>query len=253
VRTQPIQVLQAASRRALAAASAPGLLIAGATGALGNEMLRRLAGSGRFGAVQVLAREPMTEALRGLSCVVVPPEVDEAWPMLPAQTGVILFDPPRLFYDRERALWTPRPDQLAPLAAWMRRCGVSTLAVVLPHAQGRLPEALKRGLANLDEHAVASLGFTRVLFVRSAEKPGPAPRRGLLQAVAHAMLATLRYMVPSSEQPVRAAKVTELVMEALRIAPPGIHVAAPEMVWRAAQGDMHAAVAAWLGTESRQN
>jgi hypothetical protein len=120
------------------------------------------------------------------------------------------------------------------------------LAVVLPHAQGRLPEALKRGLASLDEHAVAVLGFDRVLFVRSAEKPGAPPRRNFLERVGHAMLAVFRYMVPSSEQPVRAAKVAELVEQALQTAPPGIHVAAPELVWRAAQGDLRAVVADWL-------
>jgi hypothetical protein len=43
-------------------------------------------------------------------------------------------------------------------------------------------------------------------------------------------------MVPSSEQPVRASKVAELVDLALRIAPPGVHVAAPELVWQAGAG-----------------
>ena len=55
---------------------------------------------------------------------------------------------PRLFYDRERALWTPGPGQLLPLAEWMHRSGVRTLVVVTPHAPGRLPEAIKRGLAS---------------------------------------------------------------------------------------------------------
>ena len=41
------------------------------------------------------------------------------------------------------------------LAQWLKRCGVHTL-VVVPHAQGRLPDAVKRGLANLDEHALAA-------------------------------------------------------------------------------------------------
>jgi len=243
---EPIQALQAASRAPPAAPAGPAVLIAGATGPLGNEMLRRLAGSGRYGRVQVLAREPITEGLRGVSCVVVGPEVDDGWPRVDARVGVILFDPPRLFYDRERALWTPRPDQLHGLARWMRSCGVTTLAVVLPHAQGRLPEALKRGLATLDEQAVAALGFERVLFVRSAQKPAAAPDGNALVRTAHWMLAALRYMVPSSEQPVRAAKVSELVATALQIAPPGIHVAGPELVWRAAQGDLRALVADWL-------
>jgi hypothetical protein len=246
MRHEPIQVLRAASRSTPAAAAAPRLLMAGATGALGNEMLRRLAGSGRYGRVEVLSREPITDGMRGIGCVLVPAEVDASWPTREADVGVILFDPPRLFYDRERALCTPRPDQLPALAGWMRRCGVGTLVVVLPHAQGRLPEALKRGLASLDEHAVASLGFERVLFVRSAQKPGAAPAGNLLVRTGHAMLAVLRYMVPSSEQPVRAAKVSELVATALQLAPPGIHVAGPELVWRAAQGNLQALVAAWL-------
>ena len=64
---------------------------------------------------------------------------------------------------------------------------------------------------------------------------------------ANFMLSIFRYMVPGSEQPVRAAKVSELVAAALQMAPPGIHVAAPELVWRAAQGNLPALVAAWLG------
>jgi hypothetical protein len=60
------------------------------------------------------------------------------------------------------------------------------------------------------------------------------------------MLAVLRYMVPSSEQPVRAAKVSELVATALQLAPPGIHVAGPELVWSASQGNLEVLVAAWL-------
>lgn len=247
MRHGPIQVLQAAARRPLPAAAVPAVVIAGATGVLGNEVLRQLAGSGRYGPVQVLAREPMTDGLRGVACVVVPTELAAPWPALVARIGVVLFEPPRLFYDRERALWTPRPDQLPALARWMRGCGVTTLAVVLPHAQGRLPDAVKRGLATLDEQAVAALGFERVLIVRSAQKPDPAPAAGFLPRTAHWMLSTLRFMVPSSEQPVRAAKVAQLVAVALQTAPPGIHVAAPELVWRASQGNLPALVAAWLG------
>lgn len=247
MRAEPLQALQAAVRQPPLPAGAPTVLMAGAAGVLGNEMLRRLAGSGRYGQIRMLTREPMTEALRGVECMVVPPEVAADWPLRRAQIGVILFDPPRLFYDRERALWTPRPDQLKALAGWMRRCGISTLAVVLPHAQGRLPEALKRGLASLDEQAVAALGFDRVLLVRTAEKPAAAPPAGFLSRVGRWMLSVTRYMVPSSEQPVRAAKVAELVDLALRSAPPGIHVAAPEMVWGAAQGDLQIAVNAWFG------
>jgi len=115
---------------------------------------------------------------------------------------------------------------------------VRTLAVVQPHAQGRLPEALKRGLANLDEQAVAALGFERLILLRSAQKPKDARLASAGERLAAWMLSITRFMVPPSEQPVRAAKVAELLDLALAHAPPGVHVVAPEMMWRAAQGQM---------------
>jgi hypothetical protein len=246
MREAPIQALRAAARASPSRPPKPRLVIAGATGVLGNEVLRRLVGLHLFSATQVLAREPITTGVRGVGTTLVPGDDPAQWPPGSADTGVVLFEPPRLFYDRERALWTPTPQQLPALAQWMHRSGVRTLAVVLPHAQGRLPEALKRGLANLDEHAVAALGFERLLIVRAAEKPRPASGGGWLHAVSRWMLSVFRYMVPSSEQPVRSPKVAEFVSTALQMAPPGIHVAASELVWRAAQGDVRETVRRWL-------
>jgi hypothetical protein len=246
MRQDPIQVLQAAGR-AVPTPAAPGcLLIAGATGVLGNEVLRQLAGSPAYPQAQVLAREPIRTGLRGVALTLVPGDAPADWPCVAAHTGVVLFDPPRLYYDRERALWTPQPAQLPEVAAWMRRCGARTLAVVLPHAQGRLPEALKRGLASLDEQAVAAMGFERLLVLRTPQKPRDMERPNPLQRLAGFMLGTFRYMVPSSEQPVRAAKMAQLLAVALELAPPGIHIAAPELVWRAAQGDMRTTALQWL-------
>jgi uncharacterized protein YbjT (DUF2867 family) len=242
---EPLQVLQAANRPQPAAPPKPRLLIAGATGLLGNEVLRRLVGSRRFGAACVLAREPITAGLRDIETVLVDSEDPSQWLPQPADVGVILFEPPRPYNDRERALWTPQPSQLPALARWMRAGGVKTLAVVLPHAQGRLPEALKQGLANLDEQAVATMDFQRLLIVRSAHKPAVA-KLGALEGLAQRMLSIFHYMVPSGEQPVRAVKVAEFVGAALELAPAGVHIAAPERVWRAAQGDVREAARQWL-------
>jgi hypothetical protein len=242
----PLQALQAAGRGARLTHRKPRLLIAGATGVLGNEVLRQLAGSPAFGGIQVLAREPIRTGLRGVAVALVGSGPPATWTPTGAETGIVLFDPPRLFYDRERALWTPQPEELPALAGWMRASGVRTLAVVLPHAQGRLPDALKRGLASLDEQAVAALGFDRLLIIRSPQKPAAAPPASLPVHIARFMLSAFQYMVPSSEQPVRAVKVAELLAVALENAPPGIHVAAPETVWRAAQGELRSAAAEWL-------
>ncbi len=120
-------------RRPGAARSKSRLVIAGATGVLGNEVLRRLVGLGRCHSTQVLAREPITVALGGVATTVVRSDSPADWEAGAADTGGILFDPPRLLHERERALGTPRPEQLAELAGWMRRSGAATMAVVLPH------------------------------------------------------------------------------------------------------------------------
>jgi hypothetical protein len=239
----PIQALRSAGR-AKPRPHRPRLVVAGATGTMGHEVVRRLAG--QFGAMQVLAREGITDALGSVSSLQVPGDSPEAWAPAPCDIGIVLFDPPRLFFDRERALWTPRPEQMLEVARWLRRSGANTIAIVMPHAQGRLPEALKRGLASLDEHAVATLGFERLIVIRTPQKPGELPAIGILPRVARGMLSVFRYMLPNSEQPVRAVKVAELLSAALRLAPPGIHIAAPELVWRAAQGDVHQTAREWL-------
>jgi hypothetical protein len=243
----PLQVLQAANRALPSTGAGEGtLLIAGATGALGQELVRRLAGRHRFDHTRVLAREPIRDGLRGVETLLAPAEEIAQWPPVAADIALVLFEPPRLYYDRERALWTPAPAQLPALARWLRACGVRTLAIVQPHDQGRLPEALKRGLASLDEEAVVALGFERVIIVRSAQKPAAARFANPAERLAAWMLSIARFMVPSSEQPVRATKVAELVDVALRIAPPGVHVAAPELVWQAAQGELQAVAENWL-------
>lgn len=251
-------VLQDALRPGgLSTRARPRLLVAGATGVLGGEVVRRLSGSGRFAHTQVVAREPMTTGLSGVSILLAADAAPEDWPASPgAQVGVVMFEPPCLYYDRERALWTPAPDQLPALATWFRRCGVHTLVVVMPHIQGRLPEALKRGLATLDEHDVAAAGFECVLFVRSARKAQTPKPAGFFRQTAAWMLSTLSYMVPVTEQPVRPSKIAEFIEAALWVLPPGTHVASPELLWQAAQSgggngrdrSIHSVVQAWLDT-----
>ena len=226
--------------------AAPRLIVAGACGVLGAEVLRRLAGSGRFAHTQVLAKEPMATTVAQVSVVEMASH-PAAWPLVDAQVGVIMFEPPRLYYQRERALWTPTPQQLLPLAQWLKRSSVHTLVVVVPHVQNRLPDAVKRGLANLDEQALSALGFNRLLLVRAAQKaPGTSPV-GFFNKTAAWMLGAMSYMIPASELPVRPSKLAEFIDIALQQLPPGTHVASPELLWRAAdQGDTRDAVKAWL-------
>ena len=231
----------------------PRLIVAGATGVLGAEVLRRLAGSGRLAHTEVLAKEPMATSLAQVSILEVTDNL-QAWQSANAQVGVVMFEPPRLYYERERALWTPAPEQLLLLARWLRRCGVHTLVVVVPHAQGRLPDAVKSGLANLDEQALAAVGFERLLLVRSAQKMSATAAPGVFNKVAAWMLSTLSYMIPATEQPVRPSKLAEFIDLAMHLLPVGTHVASPELLWRSADhGDTQLVVKAWLNSKIESN
>lgn len=223
------------------------MLVAGATGPLGNEVLNRVVGGQKYALVQVLARERYTEGLRGMQLLPQTGDAPQQWPQQSADVGLIMFEPPRPFYQRERALWTPQPAQLLAVAQWMHACGVKTLAVVLPHDMGSLPQSIRQGLATVDEHDVAALGFERLILVRSAKEPARRSMGNLLQHTAGMLLSGLSYMVPQSDRPVRAMHVARLVEAALLQAPAGIHVASPERVWRAAQkGGLHAELRDWL-------
>lgn len=244
----PLDALRGAQSPGQKAPAKPRMLLAGATGLLGNEVLNRVVGAQNYALVQVLARTPYVQSLRGMELLAQPGDDAQQWPVQPAEVGIIMFEPARLFYQRESALWTPQPAQLQAVAQWMHDCGVRTLAVVLPHDSGSLPQALKQGLANLDEQGVAALGFERLIFVRSARERQKVSAGHLLQTVASTVLSSLRYMLPQTERPVRAMHVAKLVEAALLKAPPGVHIAAPERVWRAAQKNgLQAELQDWLG------
>ena len=251
------EALLAGAARAPGRSAAPArqtVVVVGGAGALGSAILERLLGHPRIGTVKVLVSRGFTVALRGLE----PVQVEGDWqtpPLAPdgaalAGTALIVFDRPRHANGRERAFVLPRPPELPALARWLRARGVARLVVVLPHAPASLPEALKHGLANLDEQAVAVLGFERLVFVRSAEAPHAARARRWLQRLANGVLAQLRIMIAASQQPVRAPKVAAFVVELLAQLPGATgatRIAPPELVWQAAQlADPAPLVAAWL-------
>lgn len=245
---QALHVLQGAQRQSPPAHHrAPTLLIAGATGVLGNEVLRRLVGSARYGHVHVLAREPVRAGMARVDLTVCPNDDIAQWAALQADVAVVMFEPPRMFYERERALWVPTAAQLPALAAWLQRCGVRSLVVVMPHAQGQLPQALQQGFASLSEQAVSSLGFARVVWVRNAEKHVPSARpEGLLQRLRDLVLSVFSYMVPVSQQPLRTAHVAHAVSLALQHAPAGVHVLNHDMLWQASRTNMAQAAKGWF-------
>ena len=147
-------------------------------------------------------------------------------------------------HQRERALWTPTPQQLPALAHWLWGRGVRQLVVLIPHAAGRLPDALKHGLANLDEAEVARLPFTSLMWLRTAQAPPPGDRLSPPARLAAWMLGIFKYMVPDDQRPLRAEQLTNVTEAALRLPPPGVHVLPPELLRAAARGPARDVLAA---------
>lgn len=233
------------------------MLVVGGGGPLGSAVLEQLLGGGHWSAVAVLVSQPLEVAVNGLA----------AWPAtlldgppglaggrgIAPDTAVLVFDRERSRHGREAALYRPDPADLPAVARGLLALGVQRLVVVLPHAPGLLPQALRAGLASLDEQAVAALGFHQLVLVRPARLPsaaaGAAPQ-GFWHRVAGVVLAQMQLMVPQREQPLRAARVAHFVGDlalALPAMAAGTRVVAPELLWDWAQPGAGAQVLrAWL-------
>lgn len=236
----------ALGRRTIAAQRVATLLVIGGGGVLGAALVARALGSARFDRVQALVAKPLASALRGFE----PLPQAALGRALRADTAAIVFERERRNNGRDDAFVQPQPQQLVELAAQLRAAGVRRLLVLVPHAPALLPQALKSGLASLDEAQVAALGFEQLLFVRAAQ---PAPRGvviGLARRAAAAWLSQLAWMVPQREQPLRAQRLAEIVVELIWRLPqagPATRVLAPDQLWQAAHAqDVGDWLDAWL-------
>lgn len=170
------------------------MLVAGGGGKLGGEVVRRLTASvsmGRYHHMTLLATENFHATMAGVKVLPVSATVAN-WPLIRLQdhiqTAVVMFEPPRMYYARERTIWTPHPSELPALAKWLHASGVRHLVVVLPHQPGMLPAALQQGLANIDEQVVTTLGFERVIFMCMAQTDAAVEPGHFFERVANWML-----------------------------------------------------------------
>ena len=230
-------------------------LVVGAGGRLGSALLAEALVGGRFQRVAAVVSGPLTSALRGLATLpaaALQTPLQAPVPTLGAEVGFIVFERERHSNGRDDAFLQPDVGDLPILARALHAGGVRRLLVVLPHAPALLPQALKAGLASLDEGAVAALGFEHLVFVRAAQAAGAGTLGSALERFAGWWLSQLRWMVPAREQPLRAVKLAALVVLLARALPqarPGTRVVPPELLWQAAvlspEGP-DATLAAWL-------
>lgn len=238
---------------------APGarVLVAGGSGVLGAAVLEHLLGERSFVQVGVLVTQALNTALSGLAPVVWSGGQAPLPTPLGCRTAVVVFDRERHANGRELAFLRPEPADLPVLAAWLHASGVRHLLVVLPLDVAALPQALRQGLSNLDEQAVAAMGFDHLVFMRAAQAPAGARPAHPGERLARWMLSQLQMMVPQRDKPVRAAKVAALATQVaaqLAGSPPGTRVLPSELVWEAAQvKDIAGLAADWLHGRARED
>ncbi len=238
-----LQALQAAHRPLAggrAAAKPLRVLVLGGGGPLGSAVLEALLAQAAGATVGVAVHQPITPALRGLQAV------QHDAPNLQAfapEAAVLVFDRMRHANGRDDAFVRPQPADVLALAQQLFAAGVRQLVVAVPHTTALLPQALLRGLANLDEGAVAALGFGQLVFMRMASD-APEPGDAVLprvwpQRLADWVLRQMRLMVPNTELPVRHAVVAEVLAHVLYLlptVPQATRVLPPQLLWHAAQG-----------------
>lgn len=237
--TELLHALQAAQRSPPAAKPLRVLTIGGG-GPLGSAVLEALLAQTAGAAVGIAVRQAMTPTLRGLQAVLLEPQ---ALHDFAPQVAVVVFDRTRRANGRDEAFVRPDPETLPSLAQQLHAAGVRQLLVALPHTPAMLPQALLHGLANLNEGAVAALGFSHVVFMRMARSgsdlDSAGPRQSPLQGLANWVLRQMQWMVPAAEQPVRVPVVAAVLADlACRLphAAEATRVLPPALLWHAAQG-----------------
>jgi hypothetical protein len=223
-------------------------LVVGAGGTLGSAVLAEALVAGRFQRVSAVITAPLASTLKGLHPVTLADLQEDDGP--PCELALLVFERQRHSNGRDDAFLQPDASELVNLARLLHRAGVRRLMVLVPHAPALLPHALKAGFASQDEGAVAALGFEHLVFVRAAQSGIAASSGNAMQRFASWWLSQLNWMVPSSEQPVRAVKLAALVVQLARRLPeatPGTRVLPPEVLQRASQAeDPEQELRAWL-------
>mgnify|MGYP000925310061 CR=1 FL=1 len=211
-------------------------LVVGAGGALGSAVLAEALVAGRFQRVSAVVTGPLASAMRGLHPV--PAQRLRGPDALGVDTAFVVFERDRHSNGRDDTFLQPDPATLVALARDLHAAGVRRLLVVVPHAAALLPQALAHGFASHDEAAVAALGFEHLVFVRAAVGSGAPVQGPWLQRFAAWWLSQLRWMVPQRQQPVRAVRLAQLVVQLARRlpdAPAGTRVVPAELMWDASQ------------------
>jgi len=164
-------------------------LALGCAGALGEELLSLLVGSGQYRQVQVAVTQPIGSVTARFAAWAIgqgTPLVDDAWICLTgAETFVPKASPVRRF----------AADELLAAARLARDAGARRLAVVAPLAALLQMGASASHIGSADEMELTRFGFERLVIVRPAAADAQAQDPHLLARLVRSMGRTLGQII----------------------------------------------------------
>lgn len=194
-------------------------VVAGATGAVGSELVRRLLGTAEYTRVIGLARRPLEQAHARL--VRAPARFDALDQALPAALGLARgFDAfcclgTTLRAAGSRAAFrTVDHDYVLNFAQWARARGARRLIVVSAHGADPTSSVFYSRVKGEMERDVHALGFgpNSIVIVRPSLLDAPRAETRVGERVALAFARPLREVIPARLRPITATDVAQAML-----------------------------------------
>jgi uncharacterized protein YbjT (DUF2867 family) len=224
----------AAEAEVAATAAARTVLVAGASGLVGREILAAVSAADPDAAVHALVRRPLDIRLPGLSVHVVD---FAALPPLPRTDDVFVALGTTIKVAGSQAAFRAVDlDAVVAVARAARSSGATRIGVVSALGADPASAVFYNRVKGEMERAVATLGFDTVVFARPSLLLGDRDR--LDQPVrpsekrSQTVMGWLRPLLPARWRAIAARDVAVSLVEALQTAGPGIHILPSEALQR---------------------
>lgn len=196
-------------------------VVAGATGLVGSEVVRRLLADGRYGRVIALARRPL--ALSDPRLVLVAADFEQLDRVLaPATAGATDIDVLCCLgttigvAGSEAAFRRVDHDFVVALGRWAAQVGARRMIVVSAIGADAASRVFYNRVKGETEHALVALNLRSLVIVRPSLLSGGRSEFRFGERVALAVAAPLRKLIPAGLRPIAADDVAQAMIDAAR-------------------------------------
>lgn len=206
----------------------PSVLVAGATGLVGRQLLAQLLADRHTGTVHALVRREVTDLPKSERLLSHRLDLTRPLSLPSASVAYIALGTTIKLAGSQAAFATNDRDAVAVIASAARRAGVSRLAVVSALGADVNSSVFYNRVKGEMEARVTALGFERLVIVRPSLLAG---RRDLLgqplrvgERLALALLAPVDRLLPVRLRPIDAAVVARAMRRVLREDGPSVQI-----------------------------